>query len=213
MCMTTKHIYFVRHGETEGNLGKFFQFPDTKLSEAGHRGAKALAQRLEHMQVDALYASTFTRAQQTASYVAEVKNMPVTSLEYFHEKLHAKSIRGVKHDAPEAVAYKKEYAEQFWTEGWNHDGAENYFDVCRRMTQGLSVLEQDSSEHIVVVAHADFIRTVAAYLLSGKSDDTQFVRTIFNNLEKMSNVGISEFLYTDNQWSLLHWNDHAHFAE
>jgi broad specificity phosphatase PhoE len=211
--MATKHIYFVRHGETEGNLGKFFQFSDTKLSEAGYRGAKALAQRFKHMQVDALYASTFTRAQQTASYIAEIKNIPVTSLEYFHEKLHAQSIRGVKHDAPEAVVYKKEYTEKFWTEGWNHDGAENYFDVRARLGQGLSVLERDSSEHIVVVAHADFIRTVTAYLLSGCSDDAGCVQTIFNNLEKMSNVAISEFLYTDNQWSLLHWNDHAHFAE
>ena len=212
--MAHKHIYFVRHGETEGNVGNFFQFPTTPLSEAGHKGAQAVAKRFAGMQIDALYASTFTRAQQTASYISKIKDIPVISSDFFHEKIHASNIQGMSYNAPEAQEYKKTYTTNFWQKDWTYNGAENYFDVRARIQNGLELLEQDSSEHIVVVAHADFIRTVAAYLLSGKSNQTQLVQTIFYHLEKMSNVGISEFLCTpDQQWSLLHWNDHAHFAE
>ncbi len=211
--MSQKHIYFVRHGQTEGNLGKFFQFPDTPLTQAGHEGAQALADRFASVSVDALYSSTFTRAQQTASYVSNVKNIPVISLDYFHEKRHARTMQGVLYHTPEGRAYKQTHTQKFWTKDWDYDGAETYFDVIQRAQKGLQLLEEENATDIVVVAHADFIRTITAYLLSGKSDDSQYVRIIFYNLHPMSNVGISQFVYKEGTWSLLHWNDYAHFAE
>ena len=52
--MNMKRIYFVRHGETEGNLGKFFQTSETPLTENGHTAAKKVSERFKKVSIDKL---------------------------------------------------------------------------------------------------------------------------------------------------------------
>jgi broad specificity phosphatase PhoE len=208
-----KRVYLIRHGQTVGNLGKFFQFPDTELSEAGLHGAQAVADRFKTIRIDKIFASHYTRAQQTAGYISEVSNIPIETLESLHEKKHADSILGLKHDSTQGTAYIELHKEKYWTKGWNEDNAENYYDVINRVAKCVQVLEDSTDENIIVVSHANFIKAISAYMMVSNSSDLASNRVIYEGLMKMSNVGITEFVYDDNRWRLLHWNDHAHFAE
>jgi len=67
------HLYLIRHGQSYVNLKDWTGGNrDTGLTELGHRQAAALGEWMptEIISVDALYASTMQRAQETASYIA-----------------------------------------------------------------------------------------------------------------------------------------------
>lgn len=211
--MTTKKIYFVRHGETEGNAGGFFQFPDTPLTEQGKRGAKALAERFDTIKIDIIVSSPFFRAQQTAAPISEKKNIPVTLFEAFHEFNQATAIRGVLLESEEGQKYRAQYKANFTDSAWKPEGVENYYDVIERVEACVVYLESLEQENILVVSHGSFLRLLIAYILLGKQNDVATVMTVDKSFLRMSNVGITEFVITDGRWRLFTWNDHAHFAE
>jgi broad specificity phosphatase PhoE len=58
-------IYFVRHGESVNNVSKNYQGADVKLSDLGCKQAEIVAERLTHVPIDVILASSFTRAHDT----------------------------------------------------------------------------------------------------------------------------------------------------
>lgn len=74
------HLYFIRHGQSFVNLKEWNGGnQDVGLTDLGHRQAAALGTWLptELKEIDALYASTMVRAQETAGYVARAYNMDI----------------------------------------------------------------------------------------------------------------------------------------
>lgn len=65
-----ERFIFVRHGETEGNRNRVYQFPHTPLNEAGEGQAQLAAKRLAPIRIGKLVASPMARAWRTASLVA-----------------------------------------------------------------------------------------------------------------------------------------------
>ncbi|HEY0073357.1 MAG TPA: histidine phosphatase family protein, partial [Abditibacteriaceae bacterium] len=62
-------IFLVRHGEVEGNYGPkrtFAGWGDKPLTEKGLRQAQAVAERLAHEPLTAVYTSDLKRALHTA---------------------------------------------------------------------------------------------------------------------------------------------------
>lgn len=75
-------FYFVRHGETEANRAHLLAGAgnDHPLTQVGHEQARQLASRLKrHVPhpVHRVYASSMTRARQTAGYLAEELALPI----------------------------------------------------------------------------------------------------------------------------------------
>jgi broad specificity phosphatase PhoE len=67
--MTT--LLLARHGETDWNRELRIQgSSDIELNDLGRKQAHALAQELEHVELDAIYASDLSRARATAEAVA-----------------------------------------------------------------------------------------------------------------------------------------------
>lgn len=214
MGAVVKRVYFVRHGETEGNVGKFFQFSDTVLTEAGHRGAQALAQRVRHLPLDTLIASHYTRAQQTAGYVEEVTRLPIETRESFHEWRHPAHIEGILHEEGEGLIYKELHREAFWNPEWQPgDGGENCHDVLERIKESLDFLETHTGNEILVVSHGSYVKHLLSYILSNRSEDPQIHKSIYWSLGPMFNVAISECILEDGKWRMALYNDIAHFAE
>lgn len=211
--MAIKRIYFVRHGETEGNVKRFLQFHDTPLTQQGHKGAEAIAQRLVHVEVDTLIASSFLRAQQTAGYISEVKKLPITTVESFHESMRPAAYRGLGMDSDEVLKFRADYRVNYWRGDWHEEGGENYFDVSKRVVESIEYLEECEGQEIAVVSHGDFIRSITSYLLLQKDTDVVANKAVFTSLQLMSNAAITEFTFEDGMWKLFTWNDHAHFAE
>ncbi len=81
-----KTIYFVRHGETEGNTGKIYQGIDTPLMEAGLEQARLVADRCAHLKVTAMVTSDALRAQQTAQIISAKTGMDFETSPLFAER-------------------------------------------------------------------------------------------------------------------------------
>lgn len=83
----TKHIYFVRHGQTKGNVEKLVQSPDDPLNENGLLQAARIAERSKNIDFQKIIASDYPRAQQTAQAIAEANGMQIETSPLFRERL------------------------------------------------------------------------------------------------------------------------------
>src|SRR5919112_2688628 len=87
--MTT--LLLARHGETDWNRELRIQgSSDIELNELGRAQAHALAQELEHVELDAIYASDLSRARATAEAVAASHGLEVR----LHPRLRERSFGG-----------------------------------------------------------------------------------------------------------------------
>lgn len=73
-------LLLIRHGETPSNVAGLLDtaVPGPGLTELGSRQAERLADRLAEEPIDALYASTLLRTQQTIAPLARRLELPVT---------------------------------------------------------------------------------------------------------------------------------------
>jgi probable phosphoglycerate mutase len=71
-------LLLARHGETDWNRELRIQgSSDIELNELGREQARALAEDLADVELDAIYASDLRRARDTAEAVASTKGLPV----------------------------------------------------------------------------------------------------------------------------------------
>lgn len=81
------HILLARHGETEWNAVRRVQgWTDIPLSSQGRDQAEALAGRLSHVPLTAVYSSDLSRAVQTAAPAAQHQGLEVQTLPELREK-------------------------------------------------------------------------------------------------------------------------------
>lgn len=73
-------LYFLRHGESEANVGGFINDEPTRpvlLTEKGSAQAATAAQALSGIRFSHAYASQFPRARQTAEIILAGRNLPL----------------------------------------------------------------------------------------------------------------------------------------
>lgn len=207
-----KRVYFVRHGETEGNIGGFSQDHATPLTTRGVSQAETVSTRFGALAVDTVLASKYDRAQATAQPIAVVCDCDVVTTEYFHEVENPSWVRNKPHDSEEYIRWKKELQANYTDPEWRCDDAENFQDLLDRVSAGITSLENSPQENIVVVTHGRLLRFIAAYLLHQRelsaAIELQTSHSMF-----MTNTGITVFDYDGDVWKMITWNDHAHFAE
>lgn len=79
-------LIIVRHGESEWNrIGRYQGQQDAALSELGILQAEALARRLQHEPLDAIFSSPLQRAARTAQAIA--RHHPAVPFQYAPELL------------------------------------------------------------------------------------------------------------------------------
>lgn len=207
-----KRIYFVRHGEAEGNVGKFSQLASTPLTETGRAQAQVVAKRFTHVPITAVLASHMDRAQDTAKVIASEKGLTVETTEFFHEWIKPTSILGLSHSSPGYLAYMAEENEQYTNPDWRYEDGENFSDVLARVTAGVGMLEGRAEDEIVLVSHGRLLRFLTSYLLHQKELTATIEQQTAASMRAI-NTGITVFEYRHGVWKLITWNDHAHFAE
>ena len=153
-----KFVYFIRHGESEGNLTATHSGQlDTPLTDRGRAQAAASAAQLEGVHFDTVFCSDLSRAVETAKimipnadyrYMKELREVNVGIL--------AGQTRAVCREAY-GEAYKKALLERDYT-AFN---GESHADFSARVAAFLQFLaEGDFGEHIAVVGHRAGIDTV-----------------------------------------------------
>lgn len=171
-----RRLLLVRHGETEGNVLKELDSrpPGRPLNATGHAQAAALAARLTDVDAPVVYASTATRAQQTAAPLAAALGVPVVVVDDVHE-VFCGDVEGRSDKASRAL-FDDTYAA--WWRGELHarlPGGESAHDLRARYLPALEKLMAGATGDIVLVSHGAAIRLAAAALV-GDPAQTKYLQ-------------------------------------
>lgn len=164
-------LYFVRHGETEHNRKGIVQGGgiDSTLNDTGRRQARALARRFADIGVDAVYASTLTRARQTADIVAshlpQVQRGELDDLKEMNW--------GVFEGEPPSKQRDASMAEikATWHNGqYDHaiEGGESILDVQTRAVRAARhLVDREAGRTVLAVTHGRYLRVLLASICDG----------------------------------------------
>lgn len=212
--MPTKKVYFIRHGESEGNSRRVRQGASSSLTAKGKQQAVFIAERCTKFPVEVIISSTMNRAKETATIIGEKTNKPIETSDLFVERRRPKEQMGKSKDDPQALEAEKAIRKSFHIEGFRFSDEENFDDLKSRAKEALNFLEQRAEEHILVLTHGFFMRIVMAYAVFGDKltgdGCEQFIRAF-----QMENTGITVLgldQEKDGHWWLWIWNDHAHLG-
>jgi broad specificity phosphatase PhoE len=145
-----KQFIFVRHGETEGNRNRVYQFPHTPLNETGEGQAALAAKALAKTRIGKLVASPMARAWRTASLVAAEHNMHPEVDGALSERFYVSLW-----DTPMEGAFN-------WD--WDPDGCEPLATFVHRAAQSVvRILADDTPQgETVIVAHGGILLVACA---------------------------------------------------
>lgn len=160
--MTT--ILIARHGQSDWNQEKRWQgHADRPLTERGREQAQALAHRLAHIELDAVYSSDLQRARDTAVVVAEIQELELRQLPELRE-VDVGSWSGLTRAEAE-----ERFPEGFarWRDGYPgwKDG-ETYEAMTDRVLEAVDgIAAEHEGGRILVVSHGGPIRAMHAAAL------------------------------------------------
>lgn len=144
--MTT--LLLARHGETDWNRELRIQgSSDIELNELGRAQARALAQELEHVELDAIYASNLSRARATAEAVAASHGLEVK----IDPRLRERSFGSWEGLTRDDIAARP---------GERHDG-ESDDEVRERVLEAVqAIADEHPGENILIVSHGGALNTL-----------------------------------------------------
>jgi broad specificity phosphatase PhoE len=177
-------ILLARHGETDWNhTGRWQGHADPPLNELGRRQAAALAERLSHEGISAIYTSDLQRASETARVVAERLDLPVVEDAALRE-IDVGSWSGLTRDEV-AECFPDGFAR--WAAGEiGHDG-ETREELTERVVGAVErIAGTHSGETILVVTHGGAIRALRRHAAGDPGDAIENCGTVA--LERVDGV-------------------------
>jgi probable phosphoglycerate mutase len=159
-----KLLLLLRHAVTEQTGGRLSGWtPGLHLSDAGREQARALAERLAPVPIDAVYSSPLERCQETAAAVAEPRGLKVDTLEDLGEvRYGAWTGRTLKEVAKEPAwkVVQGNFSAARFPEG------ESVFELQARAVIAVERLrEAHQGQTVAVCSHADVIKVLAGHYL------------------------------------------------
>jgi 2,3-bisphosphoglycerate-dependent phosphoglycerate mutase len=206
-----KTVYFVRHGVTELNKSKTFQFHDTPLSKEGQTQALLLAERFKNISIDALISSDMLRAKQTAEAIGSALGLEVSFSPLFQEVLRPSVLHGKLRADSEIASIAQHIEDNFYSEGNRHSDEENFYDLRARGTKALQSIVDINKERVAVVSHGEMLFMLVALMMyqgNPSADEYRAIQQFFYP----SNTGITVCVQKDGRWRLMNWNDDAHLG-
>ncbi len=149
-------IYFVRHGQTDGNVAGRHQHPDITLNELGKLQVARVAKLIKSVRPTHLITSTNKRAMETAMVIGRECDLIPETYPNFEEMHRPDFLVGKRFLEWEAFKY---------VVGWlfgvkaasMHDG-ESYSDFLARILAAKHQLEAlPKNSKVVIVSHTVFI--------------------------------------------------------
>ncbi len=211
-----KIVYFVRHGESEGNTAPVFQSPNSPLSEKGKKQAELIAERVSRLSFEALIASPFERTKQTAEAIMKATGKNIEYSDLFVECVKPTSVDGKSYEDEKANTLWREWEKSQYTPILRVEDGENFDDLLARADKALAFLQERNEKSIVVVTHAFFLRTIIARVLMGEYLSGELLRR-FQSVSTMENTGLTVLRYHDRfeekpMWRFWIYNDHNHLG-
>jgi probable phosphoglycerate mutase len=167
-------LLLLRHAVTDHTGARLSGWmPGLHLSEEGRQQARALAERLGPVPVDALYASPLERCQETAAAIADARGLVVETLEDVGEVKYGdwtgRTLKELAREPLWKVVQATPSAARF-PEG------ESLYQMQARAVQAVERLRAAHPEQTVAVcSHADVIKALACHYLGMHLDLLQRV--------------------------------------
>ena len=194
-------LLVIRHGESEADLLDVHEGrADFALTERGHRQAQAMAQYVaENYHIDRIYASTLTRAMQTARHLSDSTCVPIRP-EHDLMEFNNGLLAGLPHKEaaekyprvpdlpPDKSVYEQESLVEF------RDRAE------RILTKILA--EASENDTVAVVTHGGMINQLYHAFLKLPVKDGMFFSTV--------DTGIHEWIVEQTERRVARSNYDAH---
>lgn len=169
-------LLVIRHGESEADLLDVHEGrADFALTERGHRQAEAMAEYVaNNYDISKIYASTLTRAKQTAGHLSEKTGIPIVfdeNLMEFNNGLLAGLPRAVVREKypeiPDLPIDKAVY------------GQESQVEFRQRAENALSrvISESQADETVAIVSHGGMINQLYRSLFEMPVDCKFFFNT------------------------------------
>jgi probable phosphoglycerate mutase len=175
------------------------QTPGIHLSEEGREEAAVLAGRMADYPLDALYASTLERAQETAAILAKPHGLPVGDLPDLVD-LDTGDLTGMS--IKEAQKQPVWIGIQAFPSITRIPGGESLWDLQVRVVRALEgVRRRHEGGVVAVVAHSDVIKVAVAHYVGLPLD-------LFQRLV-ISTTSVSLLLFTDHGARLVTMNNTA----
>jgi broad specificity phosphatase PhoE len=216
-----KTVYFVRHGETEGNTGKVFQGENTPLNEKGREQGQIIAERCKRLPIDIMITSSTARARETASIISNAIGKKAEASDLFIERLRPRGIEGRLRTDTEATAVNEAWNRSIFENGPRVSDGENFMDIKDRVGKALEFLEQIEQENVLVVTHGFFLRSLLARIIFGSKLTVEQLTSVIRRF-RTNNTGLTMFQYglspepdyhpLESEWIVRIWNDHAHLG-
>jgi broad specificity phosphatase PhoE len=209
-----KTFYFVRHGESEGNVSDIHHDPLGKLTERGRQQAQFLGKRFQTIPIDIILASHYERAQETAEIIAKSVNKLIETIELLGEKRMPSIMKGKHVDHPDRLRLPFIDSRHF-NENYQHTDEETYTEIKKRAVELLSYLTTRKEGSLLLVTHGWFLRIVMGVMLHGENLTGEEAHRLWKFLSTR-NTGITKCEYDKNNinqgWRLITWMDHAHLG-
>ncbi len=198
-------LIVVRHGES-APAREDAEHPtkdghsDPPLDPVGEAQAVKVADRLEHLEIAAIYATSLQRTQQTAAPLAERKGMTV-QIEPDLREVYLGEWEGAKFR--KNTAERHPLAVQMFLEGrWDViPGAESTEALQERVRRGITkIATAHVNQRVVVVVHGGVIGTLMTMATGARG--FSFIGA--------DNASISQLIVSGDDWGVRRFNDSAH---
>ena len=189
-----KTVYFVRHGQSEGNISREFQAPTSPLTDTGKAQAKRIAERVAKLPFQTLIVSPLTRTKETADEIITATGKEPEYCELFKERVKPTAINGKSPDDPKALRLYNLWDKSLYTPSIRAEDGENFDDIIARADKALEFLKNRKESEILVVTHGYFLRTMIARVLFWKFLTPEAFRN-FQARASMENSGLSALKY------------------
>ena len=205
-------VYFVRHGESQGNIAKIHQPPESPLTPVGLKQAAFIAHRFSSIKIDKIISSTYQRAAQTAQIISQKIGKDIELSPLVTEWKMPSEIKGKAFDDQQALEIIK-IMRAHDHPNWHYSDEENMYDLQNRADKFLQYLAQHTDEAILITTHSFFLKILIAVMIFGKDKPSQMLRDWSNSLSS-NNTGITlcEYDREADSWRLITYNDHSHLG-
>lgn len=211
--MSTKLIYFVRHGETENNAKNIRQGPEGHLSELGRDQARETAKRFPKFKgrPQVIISSPFERTKETAEIIAKELNMKVKYSDLLVERRNPSEIVGHWGGEQKVREIIDKMDKSYHADDLRISDEENFTDLKKRAEKLLGFISRRWESQIIMVTHKIFLRMVVSYMLYGdKLTASQYNNLSYFNPINNASMAICKYThhwFRKNEWKLITWND------
>lgn len=198
-----KEIYLVRHGSTDYNDNDLLQGRiDNKLNDKGINEVKRLSEELKNNDFEVIFHSPLTRAKQTAEIISKYHNAEFIEINEFVE-IDLGDWEGLKYQ--EVIKRDTSFHSKWMLNPEiKVPGGESYFDVYKRVINGVNTVLKSKHSRILIVAHAAVNRSILAGIMKMNPHTSRYFR--------MKNAAYSKFLVYENNYDTYavveSWNNY-----